>query len=206
METIGDKLIKAKTEERAFQLNNSISKRASKNVNKLKIYDKYLYAYILENKIIVYDINTFKEISVLNIPFKRGEMNPFKEYIFVDILENGTALILAYNLLYFYEINLKESQLKFLKYISEVYHFCVLEKKKEIFLLTENTLVGDYYGMAKCDFSGKIIFRNKSNQPNINYEYIPPKEVNGDTLFIQSTSRAPIHFDNYDSLIMKNLF
>ena len=199
METIGDKLIKAKTEERTIQLNNSISKRGSKNVDKLKIYDKYLYAYILENKIIVYDINTFKEISVLNIPFKRGEMNPFKEYIFVDILENGTALILAYNLLYFYEINLKESQLKFLKYISEVYHFCILEKKKEIFLLTENTLVGDYYGMAKCDFSGKIIFRNKNNQPNIYYEYIPPKEVNGDTLFIQSTSRAPIHFDNYDS-------
>ena len=199
METIADKLIKAKTEERTFQLNNSISKRGSKNVDKLKIYDKYLYAYILENKIIVYDINTFKEISVLNIPFKRGEMNPFKEYILVDILENGTALILAYNLLYFYEINLKESQLKFLKYISEVYHFCVLEKKKEIFLLTENTLVGDYYGMAKCDFSGKIIFRNKNNQPNIYYEYIPPKEVNGDTLFIQSTSRAPIHFDNYDS-------
>ena len=148
METIKDKLTKARTEERTFQLNNSKSKRSNKNIDKLKIYDNYLYAYILENKIIVYDINTFKEISVLNIPFKRGEMNPFKEYIFVDILENGTALILAYKQLYFFEINLKESQLKFLKYLSEVYHFCILEKKKEIFLLTENTLVGDYYGMA----------------------------------------------------------
>ena len=126
METIKDKLTKARTEERTFQLNNSKSKRSSKNIDKLKIYDNYLYAYILENKIIVYDINTFKEISVLNIPFKRGEMNPFKEYIFVDILENGTALILAYNQLYFYEINLKESQLKFLKYISFL-HF----RKKE---------------------------------------------------------------------------
>ena len=199
METIKDKLTKARTEERTFQLNNSKSKRSSKNIDKLKIYDKYLYAYILENKIIVYDINTFKEISVLNIPFKRGEMNPFKEYIFVDILENGTALILAYKQLYFFEINLKESQLKFLKYLSEVYHFCILEKKKEIFLLTENTLVGDYYGMAKCDFSGNIIFRNKNNQPQIYYEYIPPKEVNGETLFFQSTSRAPIHFDSYDT-------
>ena len=122
-----------------------------------------MYAYILENKIIVYDINTFKEISNLNIPFKRGEMKPFKEYIAVEILENGIALILAYKHLYFYEINLKESQLKFLKYISEVYNFCILEEKKQIFLLTENTLVGDYYGMAKCDFSGKIIFRNKNN-------------------------------------------
>ena len=88
MESIEEQLLKAKTEERNFQLNNSISKRGSKNVDKLKIYDKYLYAYILENKIIVYDINTFKEISVLNIPFKRGEMNPFKEYILVDIIEN----------------------------------------------------------------------------------------------------------------------
>ena len=199
METIKDKLTKARTEERTFQLNNSKSKRSSKNIDKLKIYDNYLYAYILENKIIVYDINTFKEISVLNIPFKRGEMNPFKEYIFVDILENGTALILAYKQLYFFEINLKESKLKFLKYLSEVYHFCILEKKKEIFLLTENTLVGDYYGMAKCDFSGNIIFRNKNNQPQIYYEYIPPKEVNGETLFFQSTSRAPIHFDSYDT-------
>ena len=199
MESIEEKIIKAKTEERSFQLNSSISKRRSKNIDKLKICDKYMYSYILENMIIVYDINTFKEISVLKIPFIRGKMNPFKEYINVDILENGIALILAYKHLYFYEINLKESQLKFLKYISEVYHFCILEKKKEIFLLTENTLVGDYYGMAKCDFSGKIIFRNKNNQPQVYYEYIKPKEVNGDTLFFQSTSRAPIHFDSYDS-------
>ena len=199
METIGDKLIKAKTEERTFQFNSSISKRRSKDIDKIKIYDKYLYAYILENKIIVYDINTFKEISNLNIPFKRGEMNPFKEYIAVEILENGIALILAYKHLYFYEINLKESQLKFLKYISEVYNFCILEEKKQIFLLTENTLVGDYYGMAKCDFSGKIIFRNKNNQPQIYYEYIEPKDVNVDALFFQSTNRALIHFDKYDS-------
>ena len=199
MISIEEQLLKAKTEERNFQLNSSINKRRSKNIDKLKVYDKYIYAYILENAITVYDINTFKEIANLKIPFKRGEQNPFKEYIFVDILENGIALILAYKHLYFYEINLKESQLKFLKYISEVYHFCILEKKKEIFLLTENTLVGDYYGMAKCDFSGNIIFRNKKDKPKIYSEYIEPKDVNGDTLFFQSTSRAPIHFDSFDS-------
>ena len=199
MISIEEQLLKAKTEERNFQLNSSINKRRSKNIDKLKVYDKYIYAYILENAITVYDINTFKEIANLKIPFKRGEQNPFKEYIFVDILENGIALILAYKHLYFYEINLKESQLKFLKYISEVYHFCILEKKKEIFLLTENTLVGDYYGMAKCDSSGNIIFRNKKDKPKIYSKYIEPKDVNGDTLFFQSTSRAPIHFDSFDS-------
>ena len=199
MISIEEQLLKAKTEERNFQLNSSINKRRSKNIDKLKVYDKYIYAYILENAITVYDINTFKAIANLKIPFKRGEQNPFKEYIFVDILENGIALILAYKHLYFYEINLKESQLKFLKYISEVYHFCILEKKKEIFLLTENTLVGDYYGMAKCDFSGNITFRNKKDKPKIYSKYIEPKDVNGDTLFFQSTSRAPIHFDSFDS-------
>ena len=199
MISIEEQLLKAKTEERNFQLNSSINKRRSKNIDKLKVYDKYIYAYILENAITVYDINTFKEIANLKIPFKRGEQNPFKEYIFVDILENGIALILAYKHLYFYEINLKESQLKFFKYISEVYHFCILEKKKEIFLLTENTLVGDYYGMAKCDFSGNITFRNKKDKPKIYSKYIEPKDVNGDTLFFQLTSRAPIHFDSFDS-------
>ena len=195
---IKEKLIKAKLQEGTFQLNNSNCKRKSKNIDKLKICDKYIYSYILENSISVYDINTFKEISNLKIPFIRGKENPFKEYISVDILENNIALILAEKYLYFYEINLKESKLKFLKYISEVYHFCILHKKKEIFLLTENTLVGDYYGMAKCDFSGNIIFTNKENKPQIYYEYIAPKEVNGDTLFFQSTSRAPKHFDGYD--------
>ena len=195
---IKEKLIEAKLQEGTFQLNCSISKRKSKNIDKLKICDKYIYSYILENSISVYDINTFKEISNLKIPFIRGKENPLEEYIHVDILENGIVLILAEKYLYFYEINLKESQLKFLKYISEVYHFCILQKKKEIFLLTENTLVGEYYGMAKCDFSGNIIFRNKENKPQIYYEYIAPKEIDGWTQWVQSTSRAPKHFDGYD--------
>ena len=102
MESIEEKLLKAKTEERTFQVNSSINKRSTKDIDKLKIYDKYIYAYILENGFSVYDTNTFKEIAYLKIPFKRGEQNPFKEYIFVDILENGITLILAYKHLYFY--------------------------------------------------------------------------------------------------------
>ena len=49
----------------------------------------------------------------------------------MDILENVIVLILAEKHLYFYEINLKESQLKSLKYILENYHFCILKKKKK---------------------------------------------------------------------------
>ena len=70
-------------------------------------------------------------------------------------------------------------------------------KKKEIFLLTETTLVGYYYDMDKCDFSGKIIFRNKENKPQIYYEYITSKEVNI-YLFFQMTSKAPKYFSGYD--------
>ena len=52
--------------------------------------------------------------------------------------------------------------------------------------------------MAKCDFSRNIIFTNKENKPQIYYEYIAPKEVNMETLFFQSSHRAPKHFDGYD--------
>ena len=199
MELFEEKLSRAKTEERIFQMNSIINKKRSKNIDKIKIYNKKIYVYIVDNSIKVYNSETFKEISNLKLPFNRGEKSFIKEYITVDILENGILLILADQKLYFYEINLKESQLKFLKYISEVYHFCILQKKKEIFLLTENTLVGEYYGMAKCDFSGNIIFRNKKNKPQIYYEYIAPKEIDGWTQWVQSTSRAPIHFDSFDS-------
>ena len=40
METIEDKLTKARTEEGTFQLNNSKSKRSSKNVDKLNRWFK----------------------------------------------------------------------------------------------------------------------------------------------------------------------
>ena len=198
MEMIEEKLSKAEKEERTFQINNNIDKKSSKDIDRLKIYNKNIYVYIVDNSIKVYNSDTLKEISNLKLPFNRGEKSFDKEYIQVDILENGFVLILADKKLYFYEINLKKNKLKFLQYLSEVYHFCYLQKKKEIFLLTENTLVGEYYGMAKSNLFGNIIFRNKKDQPKIYNEYISPKEVNGNTLFFNSCSRSPIHFSNFD--------
>jgi hypothetical protein len=52
--------------------------------------------------------------------------------------------------------------------------------------------------MAKCDFSGNIIFRNKENKPQIYYEYIAPKEIDSFTLWVQMTSKHPKKFDGYD--------
>ena len=198
MELFEKKLSKTEREERTFHINSIIDKKSSKDIDRLKIFNKKIYVYIVDNSIKVYDSDTFKEISNLKLPFNRGKQSFDKEYIQMDILENGLVLIMADKKLYFYEMNLKENKLKFLKYLSEVHHFCYLQKKKEIFLLTENTLVGDYYGMAKSDVFGNIIFRNKKDQPQIYYEYKSPKEVNGDTLFFNSCSRNPIHFSNFD--------
>ena len=198
MELFEKKLSRAKTEERIFQMNSTIYKKGSKNIDKIKIYNKNIYVYIVDNSIKVYNSETFKEISNLKLPFNRGEKSFIKEYVTVDILENGILLILADQKLYFYEINLEENQLKFLHYLSKVHHFCYLQKKKEIFLLTENTLVGEYYGMAKSDLFGNIIFRNKINQPQIYYEFKSPKKVSGDTLFYELSSRSPIHFSEFE--------
>ena len=198
MELIEERLKKAKKEEKIFQINSITDKKKSKDIDKLKIYNKKIYIYIVDNSIKVYDCNTFKEVSNLKLPFNRGKKSGFKEYVIADILENGIFLILADKKLYFYEINLKENQLKFMHYLSEVHHFYYLQKKKEIFLLTENTLVGDYYGMAKSDLFGNIIFRNKNNQPQIFYDFIPPKEVNADTLFYDMSSRTPIQYSKFD--------
>ena len=142
---IEEKLSKIKTKEMIFQVNTIINKKKSKDIDKIKIYNKNLYVYLVENSIKVYNINTFKEIANLKLPFNRGEKSFLKEYITIEILENDIVLIMADKKLYFYKINLKENKLNFLHYFSEVHHFCYLEQKKEIFLLTENILIGDYY-------------------------------------------------------------
>ena len=165
-----EKLSELKTEEKTFQINSFLNKARSIEIEKLKIYKNKIYVYVVENSIKVYNCNTFKEISNLKLPFNRevDESIVHREFITVEILENGIVLILADKKLYFYEIILKENKLKFLQYLSEVHHFCYLEKKKEIFLLTESKLVGDYYGMAKSDLLGNIILEIKK----INLKFI----------------------------------
>ena len=194
-----EKLNNLKTIEFSFQINNKIRKIKSKEIDKIKIYNKNIYVYIVDNSIKVYNLFSFKEISNLKLPFNREDKWTNKEFISVEILENDIVIILADKKLYFYEINFKENNLNFLHYLSDVYHFCYLEKRREIFLLTENKLVGDYYGMAKSDILGKVIFRNKNNQPQIYYKYKSPKEVSADTLFWMGSSRSPIHFSEFDA-------
>ena len=131
MELIEEKLSKAEKEERTFKINSIIDKKSSKDIDRLRIFNKTIYVYIVDNSIKVYNSDTFKEISNLKLPFNRGEKSFDKEYIEVDILENGFVLVLADKKLYFYEIDLVKNQLKFLRYLSEVYHFCYLQNQAD---------------------------------------------------------------------------
>ena len=191
---------KLKTEEYTFQINAIIEKERSIEIDKLKIINEKIFVYVINNSIKVYNNKTFKLISILEIPFSRYKyefLGPMKEFINVEILENDTVLILAEKKLYFYKINYKENKLNFLHYLSEIFHFCYLEKKKEIFLLTENQLIEAPLGMARSDILGNIIFYNKI-KPKINYEFIKPAPVSHDTIFFMSMSKCPIHFSQFE--------
>jgi len=164
-----ESLDELKSKISSFQINTVIKVKS----DKLKIVNGNLYAYLTNNSIKVYDCQTFKEKATLKLPFKGIKQN------YVEILENGLVIILVDCKLYFYKINMKENELSFLHYLSKIYNFCYLKKRKEIFLLTE---LGSYHekknpwGMARSDLLGNIIFENKI-KPEICYEFVPPKSV-----------------------------
>ena len=193
-----EKLSKLGIKENKFQINSVLYKNTSIVIDKLRILNKRIYIYVIDNSIKVYDCISFKEISNLKLPFNREVKWIDKEFMKIEILDNDIALIFADKKLYFYEINLKENKLNFLHYLSDIHHFCYLPKRKEIFLLTENTSKnGEPIGMAKSDLLGKIIFNNKI-EPKIFYEFNPPKEISNETIFWMSSSRTPIHFSKFD--------
>lgn len=152
-----------------FQINTIVNIKAAK----LFFINEKLYVYLENNSIKIYDYKTFKEIANLKIPFER------KKLIF-EILENGVLVIFAAEKLYFYLINIEKNELSFMHYLSGVYNFCYLKKRKELFLLTE---LGSYeekmddWGMAKSDLKGNIIFANKIKR-KIHYEFISPEPIN----------------------------
>jgi hypothetical protein len=140
-------------------------------LDKLKIIDGKIYLYVIDDSIKVYDCITFKEIATLKLPFVR------KKPMLLDITENETLLFFAAEKLYFYKINLKESKLTFLLYLSELKNFCYLKNRKEIFLLTELEKSDSILGMAQCDLLGNITFTNKIT-PKIHYDFKSPEEIN----------------------------
>ena len=187
-----ENLDKLKAKINSFQINSVVKIKA----DKLQIVNGNLYAYLINDLIKVYDNKTFKELANLKLPFKR------KKQLF-EILENETLIIYADSKLYFYKINLKQNELSFLHYLSEVYNFCYLKKRKEIFLLTE---LGSYdeknlpWGMARSDILGNILFANKI-KPEKYYEFTPPKSIEQPDLctHVQSTLKQFNEFNGFNN-------
>ena len=184
-------LDKLKAKINSFQINSVVKIKA----DKLQIINGNLYVYLINDSIKVYECKKFKEIANLKLPFQR------KKQIF-EILENEILIIYGDSKLYFYKINLEQNELSFLHYLSEVYNFCYLKKRKEIFLLTE---LGSYeekkmpWGMARSDLLGNIIFANKI-KPEICYEFIPPKSIEQSDLctHVQSTFKQFNEFNGFN--------
>ena len=181
-----EKLDTLKAKVSYFQINLIIIIKGGDN---LKFINGKIYEYVINNSIIVYDSITFKQIGILKLPFERQQPS-------MDILENDVLIIMGNSNLYFYKIDLKENKLIFLHYISDIYNFCYLKKRKEIFLLTEvdsYTEKKEIWGMARADLLGNIIYYNKT-KPEIHYEYKPPSENDNMKLI----TRVQYDYENFN--------
>ena len=143
-------------------------------IERIKQINGNIYVYIFNDTIKVYDYKTFKLKADLKLPFIK------KEPLF-SILDNEVLIYMAEGKLYFYKINISENKLEFLHYLSNVYSFHYLSKRKEILLLTEPGCpypdLNMQYGIAKSDLMGNIILANKIT-PKINHELVSPEEKN----------------------------
>ena len=192
MSDIKAKIEKMRTEERLFQITTIVEKRQGeyKIPDNIKIIKGNIYVYIIDQSVFVYNFNTFKLISTLKLPFK--------PYLF-EITDNNTMIFaLDYNL-YYYKYNLENNQITFMHFIPNIYHFCYLQKRKEIFILTENEFVeGQQLGMVKTDLSGNIIFYNKK-KPTICCEYKSPKPIDIESFkWTEMSDSYPKHFSQFD--------
>ena len=186
-----ENLDKLKAKISSFQINTIVNIKA----DKLSIVKGNLYIYLVNNSIKIYDCQTFKEIANLNLPFERKNLK-------FEILENEIVIIFATEKLYFYLINIEKNELSFMHYLSGIYNFCYLKKRKEIFLLTE---LGSYtekkvpWGMARSDLLGNIIFANKI-EPKIYYEFTLPKSINQFDIptHVQSTEKQFCEFNGFN--------
>ena len=186
-----EKLDTLKARVNNFQINTILNAK----VDNLKIINGNIYAYVINNSIKIYDCKTFKEKASLKLPFERKEP-------LLEILENEILIIQGFTKLYFYKINIKEKKLLFLHYLSEIFNFCYLKKRKEIFLLME---LGSYkedikpWGMAKVDLLGNIVYSNKI-KPTISYEFVPPKKLEDTKIctHVQSTQKDFAKFRGFN--------
>ena len=143
-------------------------------IERIKHINGNIYAYAFNDSIKVYDDKTLKLKADLKLPFIRKEP-------LLDILDNEVLIYMASGKLYFYKINIPENKFEFMYYLSNVYSFHYLSKRKEILLLTEPYIpyleLNEQFGMAKSYLMGNIILANKIT-PKINHKFVSPEETN----------------------------
>ena len=191
MNDIEQKLKSIKTKDISFQINTILERKPGsyKVPDNIKIIKGNIYVYIIDQSVIVYNCISFKNVCNLKLPF---------EPLIFEITEENTMILFLDKKVYFYKFNLEKKQINFIHYFSDIYHFCYLEKRKEVLLLTENRLTESPLGMAKSDLSGKIKFYNKI-KPNIYCEFKSPKPIDTDELmWYEMNSKNPIHFSKVD--------
>ena len=192
MSDIESKIGKIETKEKLFQITTIIEKKPGeyKIPENLKIMKGNLYVYIIDQSVMVYSCINFKLISILKLPFKP---------LLFEITENNTMILAIDYKIYYYKYNLKNNKITFMQYIENIYHFCYLQKRKEILLLTENEVIeGEQLGMAKTDLLGNIIFYYKK-KPTIYFEYKAPKPIDTQSfLWTEMSDRYPKNFSQFD--------
>ena len=133
-----------------FQI-TTVIKGNNEDINSLKVINGNIYVILYGGKIKVYNLK-FKEIAKLELPFKPSVL---------EITEENTIVAFEDNKLFFFKFNLKENKLDFLHFLSEVYHFCYLKKKKEIMFLSENEIKEEPVSLGKTNLLGNILYYTK---------------------------------------------
>lgn len=200
MTDIGERIKNLQIKEYPFETMTVLTLKSEEEKDKavkIAIFDKKIYLLLLDYSIRIYDCMTLGEIATLKFGsefnFYINNTNNtdiyyinfdkyWKAYVNTEILENEMVLILCDRRLYFFKMNLKEKKFDLLYYLSDVYHFCYLEKKKEIFLITEMENIFYYVKgvsntkMAKSDLEGNILFSN-GIKPKKYSEFKPPEII-----------------------------
>ena len=127
------------------------------------IYNKKLYLVLTGNIIKIFNLLTFEEILKLEFP-----ITPKR----IEIIDEEHLLLYQSNNLYCLRIDFQEKIFEFKFYITDIYMFKFLYKRKEILIFLTH---GD--SKARINLEGKIILY-KGKKPDIFFGFFEKKQKN----------------------------
>lgn len=159
MESLKEKIGDITNKESSFQVSSIFKVDLGKNYayerKEIYFFNKYIY-FMDDQTMKIYDNNTFKEISTINLPFIPN---------YSEIIEKNIFLMYKNEKLYIYKYNLKQNQLYFMFCVRNVLKYKYLSKRKEILVrLSQN----EKY--AKLNLEGKVTF-HQGEEPIISFKY-----------------------------------